>query len=189
MTDPVYDILLAVTLVALVGWYLSWTAARLDRLHARVEGARSALDAQLQRRASATAQLATSGLLDPASSVLLAQAAHDAREADPGEQDMRESDLTAALRATFDEADIYEVLVPDPVGDALMFELATAARRVALARRFHNDAVSAARVVRRKRIVRLLHLAGRAPVPATVELDDEVPAALRRPGAYHGQGT
>ena len=40
----------------IVAWYLSYTAARLDRLHARVEGALSALDAQLVRRAEATAR-------------------------------------------------------------------------------------------------------------------------------------
>ena len=43
---------------------------------------RSALDAQLVRRASVSLQLATSGLLDPATALLLADAAHEAREAD-----------------------------------------------------------------------------------------------------------
>ena len=50
-------------------WYLSYTAARLDRLHTRVEGALSALDAQLVRRAEATLELANSGALDPASAL------------------------------------------------------------------------------------------------------------------------
>ena len=44
-----------------VAWYLSYSAARLDRLHTRAEGALSALDAQLVRRAEATLELANSG--------------------------------------------------------------------------------------------------------------------------------
>ena len=53
------DVLQAVTFVVIVlialAWYLSYSAARLDRLHAKVEGAMSALDAQLVRRAEAAA--------------------------------------------------------------------------------------------------------------------------------------
>jgi hypothetical protein len=33
--------------------------------------------------------------------------------------------------------------------------------------------------VRRQRLVRLFRLAGSAPLPRTVELDDEVPSTLR----------
>ncbi|HYK30083.1 MAG TPA: hypothetical protein VEV61_19145, partial [Streptosporangiaceae bacterium] len=68
--------LMAVTIViavfAVFGVYVSWRAGRLDRLHARVEGARFALDAALVRRSSIALELAASGLLDPATSVLLA---------------------------------------------------------------------------------------------------------------------
>ncbi|WP_350227756.1 hypothetical protein [Paraoerskovia sediminicola] len=64
-----------VLVVAVVGWLL-WTAAvRLDRLHRKVVASRLALDAQLVRRASAASELAASGLLDPASSMLVAEAA------------------------------------------------------------------------------------------------------------------
>ena len=64
-----------VVLVA-IGLYLSWTAGRLDRLHARIDAARAALDAQLLRRASVAQELATSGVLDPAASIVLYEAAH-----------------------------------------------------------------------------------------------------------------
>ena len=50
-----------IAMAVLIAWYLSYGAARLDRLHARVEGALSALDAQLVRRAEATLELANSG--------------------------------------------------------------------------------------------------------------------------------
>ena len=61
--------------------YISWRG-RLDRLHARLEATRVALDAALVRRSSVALELASTGLLDPATSVLLAGAAH-------GRQDRR----------------------------------------------------------------------------------------------------
>ena len=57
-------------------------------------------------------------------------------------------------------------------------ELAQAVRRVPMARRFHNDAVRAARALRRHRKVRWFSLAGHAPFPLAFEMDDEPPAAL-----------
>jgi hypothetical protein len=93
-------IVLAVLAVVLWGFYVSWRASRLDRLHNRTEATRTALDLALVRRASAAAELASSGQLDPASSLLLADAVRRARQADPAERDLAESDLTRALRAT-----------------------------------------------------------------------------------------
>ena len=158
--------------------YLSWTAGRIDRLHARVDAARAALDAQLVRRASVTLELATSGLLDPATSVLLAGAAHEARDAEPAERELAESDLTRALRAAFAEPELRDALLDDPGGAHLLGELEAATRRAAMARRFHNDAVRATQAVRRQRLVRGLRLAGRAPMPPTFEMDDITPDGL-----------
>ena len=93
-------IVLAVLALVLWGFYVSWRASRLDRLHNRTEATRTALDLALVRRASAAAELASSGLLDPATSLLLADAVRRARQADPAERDLAESDLTRALRAT-----------------------------------------------------------------------------------------
>ncbi|NED81786.1 hypothetical protein G3I76_17035, partial [Streptomyces sp. SID11233] len=59
----------------LIAVYLSWTAGRLDRLHARIDATRAGLDAQLLRRVSVAQELATSGLLDPAASLVLYEAA------------------------------------------------------------------------------------------------------------------
>jgi len=193
-------VLLAIGFVVLVAWYLTFSATRLDRLHARVEGARSALDAQLVRRASVTLQLAASGRLDPATSLLLADAAHEAREADTDgaavdgaaldgaavdgtavdavTREQAESDLTGALRAAFADPGLVEDLRADPLGRELLAELASAGLRVQLARRFHNDVVRSARVVRRKRVVRYLRLAGHAPWPQTVEISDTPPETL-----------
>ena len=66
-----------VTLLVVIGWLLYARAVRVDRLHRQVLGARATLEAQLVHRAQAALELATSGLLDPASGLLLAQAARE----------------------------------------------------------------------------------------------------------------
>jgi hypothetical protein len=172
--------ILLVALVVLLGVYLSWTAGRLDRLHHRVQTARFALDAQLVRRSAVALELAVSGLVDPAAALLLAGAAHVAREAGEDKREPAESDLSAALRAALDQPGQLAELRTDCVGEALLAELDTAGARVVMARRFHNDAVRATRAVRRKRHVRYLRLAGNAPAPVSFECDDVPPACLAR---------
>ena len=41
-----------ILLVVILGWYISFSASRLDRLHHRVETSWATLDALLQQRAS-----------------------------------------------------------------------------------------------------------------------------------------
>ncbi|ESQ02549.1 hypothetical protein KQH42_26180 [Streptomyces sp. CHA1] len=168
---------IAVALLA-IGVYLSWTAGRLDRLHARIDAARAALDAQLLRRASVAQELATAGVLDPAASIVLYEAAHAARQADEEAREVAESELSQALRAVFGDASQVDAVRRAPGGTETADELAAAVRRVPMARRFHNDAVRAARALRRHRTVRWLRLAGHAPFPLAFEMDDEPPAAL-----------
>ena len=173
---------IVVGLVA-IGLYLSWTAGRLDRLHARIDAARAALDAQLLRRASVTQELATSGVLDPAASIVLYEAAHAARQAEEEQREVAESELSTALRAVFGEVAQVEAVREVPGGEEAAGELAQAVRRVPMARRFHNDSVRAARALRRHRAVRWFRLAGHAPFPLAFEMDDEPPVALAdRPG-------
>ncbi|MEU5346270.1 MULTISPECIES: hypothetical protein [unclassified Streptomyces] len=173
---------IVVALVA-IGLYLSWTAGRLDRLHSRIDAARAALDAQLLRRASVAQELATSGVLDPAASIVLYEAAHGARQAEEDNREVAESDLSQALRAVFGEVQQVEAVQAVPGGEDAARELAQAVRRVPMARRFHNDAVRAARALRRHRKVRWFRLAGHAPFPLAFEMDDEAPVALAdRPG-------
>jgi len=166
--------LVALLALAALAWYLSATAQRIDRLHRRVETSRAALDAELTRRASAALEFSTSGVLDPASALVLADAAtasldaprtpaalRDANDADDAQRWRVESDLTWALAAALPEQD----------GEGLARVL-DAERRVELARRFHNDAVVQTRRLRGKRIVRWAHLAGRARVPETADFLD-----------------
>ncbi|MEU7431621.1 hypothetical protein BX264_1118 [Streptomyces sp. 2333.5] len=167
-----------VAAIILIGIYLSWTAGRLDRLHARIDAARAALDAQLLRRASVAQELGTAGVLDPAASIVLYQAAHQARQAEEDHREVAESELSQALRAIFAEEAQVEAVREAPGGEQTVTELTAAVRRVPMARRFHNDAVRAARAVRRHRLVRYLRLAGHAPFPLAFEMDDEPPAVL-----------
>ena len=175
-----------------VGLLLAWRgASRLDRLHRKVAASRIALDAQLVRRASAAVELAASGALDPASAVLVADAAYTASDAGPvtspaaalkmdglgPDRERAESGLTATLREAMGAPEAMRTLLEGSAGETVA-GLAAAWYRVTLARRFHNEAVAQARRVRRLWYVRLFHLAGRAPMPRTVELDDALPHAL-----------
>lgn len=170
------SVVIGLTIFLFAGLYLSWRATRLDRLHARVEAARAALDAALVRRSAAALELAASSLLDPATSLLLAGAAHDARAAGEDHRELAESDLSRALRAVFGQPDFRVRLGGRDGGGALVAELDAAAAKVLLARRFYNDAVAATRASRRRWLVRLLRLAGRAQLPPFFEIDDAPPA-------------
>lgn len=182
-------VVLALAVVLGIAWYLSYSAARLDRLHAKVEGALSALDANLVRRAEASLELANSGVLDPASALLLASAASEALERetshalpdDPldgqhfGDREDVETDLTEALAATLTENVRAHIEAGDgPAADELD-RLVAAGRRVQFARNFHNQAVRDVQRVRNKRVVRWFRLAGYAELPRPVEFADTVP--------------
>jgi hypothetical protein len=178
--------ILVVVAVAVLGVYVSWRAGRLDRLHARLDAARAALDVALVRRSSVALEFASSGLLDPATSLLLASVAHDARSAQSGHsdggaesgqengQELPESDLTRALRAVFGQPGFRASLDGTEGAAELLTELESAAHQVFLARKFYNDAVAATRAARRRPLARLLRLAGGAPLPEFFEIEDSL---------------
>ena len=168
--SPTTYAVLALVLV-LLGVYVSWTAGRLDRLHARVDAAWAALDAALVRRAAA-ARAAVLHLPPHAPQTLaLEQAAAASLQGGPVARGDVENDLSAALRAALP-------LLPEQGSEAVRAELRTAATRVALARSFHNSAVADSRVLRVRRLVRLLHLAGHRVMPQHFDMDDDVDEAL-----------
>lgn len=177
MTETLLNIALLAAVIVLLGVYVSWRATRIDRLHVRLETARAGLDAALVRRAAVALELAASRLLDPATSLLLAAAAHEARIADPENREFAESDLSRALRAVVDQPDFRTTLTCRDDGAALIEDLDAAVRKVAYARSFYNNAVTATRVARRKLLPRVLPLSGRAPVPEFFEIDDAAPGS------------
>ncbi|WP_277455652.1 hypothetical protein [Janibacter sp. DB-40] len=180
----------AIGLLLALAWYLSYSAARLDRLHAKVEGALSALDAHIVRRAEATLELANSGALDPATALLLVGAASGSLErvnehtfaADPLEgqhfagREGVESELTEVVHAALPPEVVAQIEEAGGTGAAALERLRAAGLRVQLARRFHNDAVKEVQRVRAKPVVRIFRLAGHATLPQTVEFDDALPS-------------
>ncbi|HRC40902.1 hypothetical protein [Nostocoides sp.] len=181
--------ILGVTIALSIAWYLSYSAARLDRLHAKVEGALSALDANLVRRAEASLELANSGTLDPASALLLAAAASEALEREtehalPDDlldgqnfagREAVESDLTEAIIAIVTPEAMARIVAEDGTAADELDRLLAAGRRVQFARNFHAQAVRDVARVRNKRVVRWFRLAGYADLPTSVEFDDAVP--------------
>jgi hypothetical protein len=176
-------IVLALLAIVLWSFYVSWRASRLDRLHNRVEAARTALDLALVRRASAASELASSGLLDPAASLLLGDAVRRARQADSAERDLAESDLTRALRATLGDPVFRKELAGE--GDAdheaasqgtaeLVAEVEAAAQQVFIARKFYNDLAGRTVYARRRPLARAMRLAGSAPLPRFFDMDDSI---------------
>jgi len=161
-----------VAVVVLVASYLTWLAERLDRLAVRVEAARSALDAQLVRRAAVAHELAhdrsEGGGIDSPELHLAARAAMAARDAHDGTRGVAENALTRALR--------LELEAPETT-PAEADELRAAADRVALARQIHNDGVRDLLALRRRRLIRWLHLYGHAKAPTYLEFDVELPAS------------
>lgn len=164
---------LIAAVVITIGVWAYTTANRLDRLHVRTDQARHALDAALARRAVVARSVATtlSGLYDPA---LVEQARRLSALADRAERsnwrdrETIENQLASALSAV----DIG--LLPPQ----LVAELADAEARVLIARRFHNDAVRDTLALRTRRLVRILHLGGTAPMPTYFEIAERVtPAA------------
>ena len=168
------DIILIIAGALFVGVYVSWRAGRIDRLHARVDMARVALDVTLLRRGSVAFELATSGLLDPATSLLLAGAVHEAPADGDGPRDLAESDLTRALRAAFSQPGFRSSLSGIEGADELLAEVEAASHQVFLARKFYNDLVGATRDARGRPLARTLRLAGRARAPEFFEMDDSL---------------
>jgi hypothetical protein len=175
MPEVLLNIALLAAAVVFLGVYVSWRATRIDRLHVRLETARAGLDAALVRRAAVALELAASRLLDPATSLLLAAAAHEARIADSDNREFAESDLSRALRAVVDQPDFRGTLTSRQDGAALLDDLDAAVRKVSYARSFYNNAVTATRAARRKLLPRVLPLSGRALVPEFFEIDDAPP--------------
>ena len=83
-----------------------------------------------------------------------------------------ESDLSRVLRTVISEPARRD-LTEDPLSVPALSRLDRACSRLVLARRFHNTHVSEAQALRGQLLVRVFHLAGRAPMPQTFDADDD----------------
>lgn len=159
-------LVLAVVLAILLTAWVILTLTRLDRLHARVDAAQAALDAQLVRRAAAVQHLAETGTAPPEVSGQLAAVARQALAASAAGADRQvaENRVGHAITQLAD----YRGRLPAVAVE----ELTEAATRVLIARRFFNDAVRDTRTLRARRMPRLFHLAGRRELPQYFDIDD-----------------
>jgi hypothetical protein len=183
----------AVVLAVLLTLWVTMTTTRLDRLHARVDAAGAALDAQLVRRAAAVrlaADSAEARALPDLNEARRAQIQGTAERAieftgnheqapglyraqpEPGGREAVENTVGRMLTELADHSD---QLRPETVA-----ELREAAARVQVARRFYNDAVRDTRSIRSRRMPRLLRLAGHRPMPEFFDIDDTLVADAPR---------
>nr|WP_322761074.1 hypothetical protein [Frankia sp. Cr2] len=181
-------VVLTVAVIVLIATYLTWLASRLDRLAVRVTDARTGLTGQLALRVAAAGELARQcELAELGEAVVRARAAHAAHAAlaadGPLDNDAEavENNLSRALRSA------QVAATADRAPDAL-HAVDVAAARVALARQLHNDAVRDVRALRSRRVVRVLRLSGRRPLPAYFEIDDALPVRSSGDGRIDGDG-
>lgn len=157
-------------LIAFIAWYLSYSATRLDRLHNRVETSWANLDGLLQRRAAVAIEIARSEISDPASSLLLTFAAHQAREASVKDRSQAETGLTGALGILLESSTDFSGANEQD----LIRELKDLTDKIRMAVSIHVDAVNRTQMVRKKWFIRVFRLAGHAPEPVTYEFEGDV---------------
>jgi hypothetical protein len=160
----------ATLFIALAAWYLSYSATRLDRLHHRVETSWANLDGLLQRRAAVAIEIARSEISDPASSLLLTFAAHQAREASVRDRSQAETGLSGALGILLESS----IDISGEIEKDLLRELRELTEKIRMAISIHVDAVTRTQLVRKKLINRAFRLAGTAPLPVTYEFEADI---------------
>jgi hypothetical protein len=165
-----FKTLLIFLVVAIFAWYLSFLASRLDRLHHRVETSWANLDSLLQRRAAIAIEIARSEISDPASSLLLTFAAHQAREASVKDRSQAETGLSGALGILLETSTAVQNLAEQD----LLRELSELNEKIKVAIALHVESVNRTQLIRSKWIIRTFRLAGRAPLPVTYEFEADV---------------
>ena len=151
-----------VVVVAVVGTYVTWTASRVERLHARAADAEVALVGKLNMRAKAALLLAeteSERLGRYAEAVRVA--GHASLDSLAEEREAAENDLTRVLRE-----------LPLPITDESMEEVRRANRRVAVAKQVHTDVVRDALAIRFGVVARLFRLTRHLPQPKYFNIDD-----------------
>ena len=185
-------VVFAVITLGVVAGFAITRARRLDRLHQRILASRDSLSRLLLRRASEadllsrSAGLENSGLADAARAYIqdggdqLTTDGLDRRTAAQRQGDRVE--VAARLeRASALSRAIRETLIPDerariasdPQASARLEALDATCYRIELTRNVHNVDVAGVRALRSARMVKLLRLAGHAPIPEPIDFDDD----------------
>ena len=192
--SPWLLVAIAVAVIALgvVAGFAITRARRLDRLHQRILASRDSLSRLLLRRASEadllsrSVGLENSGLADAARAYIqdggdqLTTDGLDRRTAAQRQGDRvdvatrleRASALSRAIRETL-TPDERARIASDPEAGARLEALDATCYRIELTRNVHNVDVAGVRVLRSARMVKLLRLAGHAPIPEPIDFDDD----------------
>ena len=185
-------IVLGVIVLGVVAGIAITRARRLDRLHQRILASRDSLSRLLLRRASEadllsrSAGLESSGLADAARAYIqdggdqLTTDGLDRRTAAQRQGDRvdvatrleRASALSRAIRETL-TPEVRARIVSDPGAGARLEALDATCYRIELTRNVHNVDVAGVRALRSARMVKLLRLAGHAPIPEPIDFDDD----------------
>lgn len=185
-------IVFAVIALGVVAGFAITRARRLDRLHQRILASRDSLLRLLLRRASEadlltrSVGLESSGLADAARAYIqdggdqLTTDGLDRRTAAQRQGDRVEV-ATRLERASALSRAIRETLIPDerariasdPQASARLEALDATCYRIELTRNVHNVDVAGVRALRSARMVKLLRLAGHAPIPEPIDFDDD----------------
>jgi len=173
---PVGWLVVAVVLAVLLTLWVTFTLTRLDRLHARVDAASAAMDAQLVRRAAALLQVAEAADYGIPGDERVAYERIATRALAAAESDAARQDAENAVGRAVREL----AAAPHRLRGEAVAELQEAAARVLIARRFYNDAVRDTRALRVRRLPRLFRMAGRREMPQFFDVDDTVPAPAAR---------
>ena len=188
----VVAVVFAVITLGVVAGFAITRARRLDRLHQRILASRDSLSRLLLRRASEadllrrSAGLEGSGLADAARAYIqdggdqLTTDGLDRRTAAQRQGDRvdvatrleRASALSRAIRETL-TPDERARIASDPEAGARLEALDATCYRIELTRNVHNVDVAGVRVLRSARMVKLLRLAGHAPIPEPIDFDDD----------------
>ena len=185
-------IVFAVIALGVVAGFAITRARRLDRLHQRILASRDSLSRLLLRRASEadllsrSAGLENSGLADAARAYIqdggdqLTTDGLDRRTAAQRQGDRvdvatrleRASALSRAIRETLTPEERARI-ASDPQAGARLEALDATCYRIELTRNVHNVDVAGVRALRSARMVKLLRLAGHAPIPEPIDFDDD----------------
>ena len=132
------QILVIILFAVLIGWYLSFSASRLDRLHHKVETSWATLDALLQQRAALAHEIVAESNLDPATAYLISSSAAAARNANIIERSSAESVLSESLKLVQGAAIEHSLDLPSD----LLVELSDITGKVKMAINIHLEAVN-----------------------------------------------
>ena len=192
--SPWLLVAIAVAVIALgvVAGFAITRARRLDRLHQRILASRDSLSRLLLRRASEadllsrSVGLENSGLADAARAYIqdggdqLTTDGLDRRTAAQRQGDRvevatrleRASALSRAIRETLTPEERARI-ASEPQASARLEALDATCYRIELTRNVHNVDVAGVRAQRSARMVKLLRLAGHAPIPEPIDFDDD----------------